>query len=268
MKSMTIGVIGCGNMGSAIVKGIVDKKILSSDTIFLYDKDPKKSQELAKETGVHQGDLLQIVRGSGVIIIAVKPQDYEELFKTITGDIVGQTLVSVMAGVRIETIEGYMSNKNPVVRAMPNMGAFASESMTCIAFNDQVALSKEIKEIFSGIGKVIEVDESLLDSVTSISGSGPAYLFYLAGAMIEAAEETGMEKKLAERLVLQTLYGSSLLLNTAGESTCELINKVASKGGTTEAALNVFEEQKMKETIKNAIKAAKQRSEQLAKGEK
>jgi pyrroline-5-carboxylate reductase len=266
MGNFTVGIIGCGNMGSAIVKGMVAKKVLSGDSIFLYDKDIQKSETLAGETGCALGELSQMVRGSDLLIIAVKPQDSEALFREIASDIVDQTIVSVMAGVSIEVITGRLGKKVPVVRAMPNMAAVVSEGVTCIARNDLVKRIEEVKSVFTGIGGVVEIEEKLMDAVTALSGSGPAYLFYLAGSMIEAAVDMGIDERKAEMLVKQTLYGASCLLQGSDETPEKLIKKVASKGGTTEAALGVFREDGLKEIIKTAIKKAGERSGELSKG--
>ncbi len=265
MGNFTVGIIGCGNMGSAIVRGMVEKKVLGGDSIFLYDKDIQKSETLAGKTGCALGELSRMVRGSDLLIIAVKPQDSEALFREIASDIADQTVVSVMAGVSIEVITGRLG-KVPVVRAMPNMAAVVSEGVTCIARNDLVKRMEEVKNIFTGIGSVVEIEEKFMDAVTALSGSGPAYLFYLAGSMIEAAVEMGIDERKAEMLVKQTLYGASCLLRGADENPEKLIEKVASRGGTTEAALGVFKEDDLKGIIKTAIKKARERSGELSKG--
>jgi pyrroline-5-carboxylate reductase len=266
MNNFTVGIIGCGNMGSAIARGLVTKKVLSGDAIFLYDKDIQKSETLAGKTGCALGELSQMVRGSDLLIIAVKPQDSEALFQEIASDIVDQTIVSVMAGVSMEVITRRLGKKVPVVRAMPNMAAAVSEGVTCIARNDLVKRMEEVKSVFAGIGSVIEIEEKFMDAVTALSGSGPAYLFYLAESMIEAAVEMGLDERKAEMLVEQMLYGASCLLRGADETPGELIRKVASKGGTTEAALWVFKKDDLKGIVKTAIKKARERSEELSKG--
>ncbi|MFC1480515.1 pyrroline-5-carboxylate reductase [Candidatus Omnitrophota bacterium] len=266
MKGLIVGIIGCGNMGSAIARGMVDGGIVACDSIFLYDKDIEKATQLAKETGCVQKDLSQLVQGSDFLVIAVKPQDFDALAGEIAGDIAEQTIVSVMAGISISAITGKLGREIPVVRAMPNMAAFVGESITCISCNSMVKRAEEVKDIFSGIGMVLELNEKLLDGATAISGSGPAYLFYLAEAMIDAARDAGFDERAAKEMVVQTLYGSAALLKSTGSSPEELIKKVASKGGTTEKALSVFDEKGLKSHIKAAILKAKQRSEELSRG--
>ena len=266
MKDFTLGIIGCGNMGGAIARGIREKGILSGDKVFLYDVDGGRVSSLAAETGFQMGELSQMVRGCDFLLLAVKPQDFDSLLKNIKADIVSQTIISVMAGVRIEKIIEKIGKNIPIARAMPNMAASVKEAVTCITFNSLVKDKSGINELFTGIGEVLEIEEGLMDAVTAISGSGPAYLFYLADAMIEAAKSEGISESEAKELVAQTLYGSSLLLKESSSSAGELIKKVASKGGTTEAALGVFDEKGLKSIIKEAVKKARERSSELSEG--
>ncbi|MDP8298987.1 MAG: pyrroline-5-carboxylate reductase [Candidatus Tantalella remota] len=267
MNNIIIGIIGCGNMGGAIARGIVKHGLLPAGSVFLYDKDTARMDALSDETGCSRGVLTQMVRGSDILIIAVKPQNAEELLSAIGGDITSQTVVSVMAGVTIETIEDKLGKGTPVARTMPNMGAFVGEAITGIAFNGAVKLTEEVNAIFSGIGKVVDVDESLMDEVTALSGSGPAYLFFLADAMMAAAEEMGFAPETARELISQTLFGAANILRDSKVPHGEMISRVASKGGTTEAALSVLEDKGVKDAIKAAIIKARDRSRELSRGE-
>jgi pyrroline-5-carboxylate reductase len=266
MINLKTGIIGCGSMGSAIARGMVERGIAEGKDIYLNDKDINKSSSLAKETGALDEDLCFVMSKSDFIIMAVKPQDFDHLSEGIVSEIAAQTIISVMAGIKISMIAEKFGKEVPIVRAMPNMGAFVGEGVTCLSYNSLVSKKEEVKSIFSSIGKVFEMDESALDAVTALSGSGPAYLFYLAEAMISAGVKAGLEGSLAGELVVQTLYGSSALLRQTGDSPEELIDKVASKGGTTEAALSVFENKDLKKIIEKAVEAAKERSEELSKG--
>ena len=266
MLEAKISIIGCGNMGGAIARGMVEKRIVSAGAILLSDIDNAKAQALAKETGAKVGELEQAVKDSDYLVIAVKPQDSGQILKEISSYIGDQTIVSIMAGVKIKGITEKLGKEVPVVRAMPNMGSFVGEGITCISRSLSVENLEDVKGIFSGIGKVLEVEEEALDAVTALSGSGPAYLFYLASAMISAGKKAGLDEATAKELVIQTLYGSASLLRKAEASAEELIRKVASKGGTTEAALSVFEEKKMKSVIEEAVEKAKKRSEELSRG--
>lgn len=266
MKNINIGIIGCGHMGGAIARGISNKKISGSGVIMLNDQDEAAAGILAKETGGVVQNLSEIAKNSEILIIAVKPQDSEVLLREMSANIAEQTVVSVMAGVMIRNICNSLGREVPVVRAMPNMGAFIGESMTAISHNSLVEDIGVVKSIFESVGKVVEVDESEIDAVTALSGSGPAYLFYLADAMADAGVRAGLEKEVSEELTLGTLLGAAKLLSSSKDSASELISKVASKGGTTEMALSIFEEKGLKAIIEEAILAAKKRSEELSKG--
>jgi pyrroline-5-carboxylate reductase len=266
MLNKKIGIIGCGNMGSAIVRGLVKKGVVRPESIFLNDKDEARSASLAKETGALDEDLCYVMQNSDIVLIAVKPQDFAHLAEGMAYEVSGQTIISIMAGVNTGAIAEKIKKEVPVARAMPNMGAFVGEGMTCISYNSLVGEKKEINAVFSGIGEVLEVDESAMDAVTAVSGSGPAYLFYLAQAMTEAAQAAGLEADVSEKLVKQTLQGAAKLLKDSGSGAEDLVKKVASKGGTTEKALSVFDESGMKEIVKTAVLEAKKRSEELSGG--
>ncbi|MBU0683010.1 MAG: pyrroline-5-carboxylate reductase [Candidatus Omnitrophica bacterium] len=264
MKLSKLGVVGCGNMGGAIVRGVIARKIINPECVFLNDKDKKKSECLFRETNGQIKELLPLIKEADIIIVAVKPQDFGEVLEIISKNINGQTIVSIAAGITIKTIIDKIGRQIPVVRVMPNMASFELAGMTCIAFNEEVKNADEIKNIFLGIGEVLEVEEHMMDSITALSGSGPAYLFYLAEAMNEAGCALGLEKDIVKKLVTQTLYGSAVFMKNTDSSPGDLIKMVASKGGTTSAALSVFTANKMKDIIKTAILKAKQRSEELS----
>jgi pyrroline-5-carboxylate reductase len=266
MLKINIGIIGCGNMAGAIVRGMVRKGIAGKGSILLNDKDISKANALAEETGCRREELHSVAQGSDVLLIAVKPQDSDVLLSEMSADIAGQTVISVMAGVRISQITAKLGKELPVARAMPNMAAFVGESITCVSYNSLVQMREEVKAVFSSIGKVLEVEEGSLDAVTALSGSGPAYLFYLADAMMSAGEKVGLDKATTNELVVQTLYGAAAFMKDSENSPEELIKKVASKGGTTEAALKVFSEMNFKMAVEEAIARAKQRSEELSGG--
>ena len=138
MSGMKIGIIGCGNMGSCLVRGMVDKGICEGNSILLNDKEESKAGALAGETGSRTEELRSVVKDSDILVIAVKPQDSDTLLRDIAADIDRQTIVSIMAGVRIEGIAKKLGKEVPIARAMPNMAALVSESITCISFNSMV----------------------------------------------------------------------------------------------------------------------------------
>jgi pyrroline-5-carboxylate reductase len=268
MINMIIGLIGCGNMGGALARGMVSGKLVLPENIYAHDTDEDKVARLVADVGCRRGELSQMVRGSDVLILAVKPADLAALAKEIAADIVGQTLLSVIAGARIKDITRVLGKESAVVRAMPNIAASVGRAVTCFTANDLVKKDARgaCREILSGIGKVIEVEESSMDAVTAISGSGPAYFFYLAETMIASAREEGLSSELADTLVKETFRGASSVMSSSGFSPSELIKKVASRGGTTEAALSVFEEEAFAGTVARAIHKARKRAGELSEG--
>ena len=264
MNKNTIGIIGCGNMGSSIARGMKENSALLFESVFLYDKDQKKMEDVAKETGFSQGEISQIVRGSDIIIVAVKPQDFDNLCAEIAADIVDQTVVSVMAGITISYIENKINSKTAIVRAMPNMGALMAKGITAICHNEVLTDISAINDIFSCVGEVVLASEKDFDVITAISGSGPAYLFYLAESMIKAGIDLGVDPVMSKKLVVETLFGAATILKNGKVTPRELIEKVASRGGTTEAALNVFKDRELDRIIIEAIGKAKDRSKELS----
>lgn len=267
MIKTIIGVVGCGNMGGAIVRGIVCRGVVPASDVYVYDLNEDKALALAEETGIHRADLKQTVRVANILFIAVKPVDFTALAEDISADIVEQTIVSVMAGVNISEIKSCFNKSVAVVRAMPNLPACVKQAVTCLASGENARIKgtlEKVGQIFSCIGDVVNVDEKDMDLVTALSGSGPAYLFALADAMLDAALEGGMDENTARKLISGTLFGSSVLLRTSKCSAGELINKVASKGGTTEAALSVFRERSFKGIVKEAVKKANVRSVEMS----
>ncbi|HNX90794.1 MAG TPA: pyrroline-5-carboxylate reductase [Candidatus Omnitrophota bacterium] len=268
MKDLRIGVMGCGNMGKAIVKGLVSKGIVPAGNIMVNDRDESRSSAVsAMFRGVKRGDVPKLMASSRYILLAVKPQDSQILLEELCGYARSHVFISIMAGITIGSLNKRLGPKVAVVRAMPNMAARIGESVTAVSFNKSVKNTRDIKLIFSSIGDVVEVKENQMDTVTAVSGSGPAYLFYLAEAMIRSAERHGIKGDSARRLVTQTLYGASALLRAEAKTAPgELVAAVASKGGTTERALAVFEEKEMAVIIDLAISMAKKRSGELSKG--
>ena len=269
MIKCAVGIIGCGNMGGAIARGIVSRGRIPAREVYMYDRDSDKAVQLAAETGCRRDNLSVIVRDSEILLIAVKPGDFKALTEVISADIGGAIITSIMAGVKISEIVSCLGKDFPIVRAMPNLAASLQQSVTCLTCNDkarEIGAIEKVKEIFLCIGDVVDVKENEMDIVTAISGSGPAYLFSLAEAMLEGAMEEGLSEDVARKLVSGTLTGASLLLKGSDNSPSELINMVASKGGTTEAALSVFTSEGFRDIVKKAIVKAKARSVEMSGG--
>ncbi len=252
LENKKIAIIGLGNMGQAIRDGILKNKLINKNQLLVSNK------QLTNKLVVNQGDIL---------IIAVKPQVIkivlEEIKDVISKD---KLIISIVAGVEIKSIEKFLCKKLKIIRVMPNLCAKVNQSVSCWIKNKNVN-DKDIKifkKIFQLIGTEIELkNENLLDQVTAISGSGPAYFFYLTELMEKAAIKIGLDKKLAYELVTQTLVGSSEYLKKSKESLKTLRQKVTSKGGTTEAAFNKIVDSEFESVFLSAIKSAYKRAIQL-----
>ena len=270
MIDKKIGIIGGGNMGEAIFSHLA-KKLEKSTKIMVSELDASRRDYLqTKYRIIVEIDNNVVVKYSDVIILAVKPQDLKSVLEKeiCCGVSENKLIISIAAGVTTKHIESFVGKTIPVVRAMPNMGAKIGAGITAIAGGSAVRPEhmKLAKTVLSVIGDVVEVDEKSLDAVTAISGSGPAYFFYLVEALTEAAMKLGLGKDVAGKLVLKTGLGSMKLLDALKEDAGNLRKKVTSKGGTTEAAFKVLEAKKVNETIIEAVKAAEKRSTELSGG--
>lgn len=266
----TIGFIGGGNMAEALIKGIINANVYKPENIFASDIRPERLSFLAKEYGVQTLDEnLTLAAKVDILLLCVKPQNMTEALQSIKDAIKEETLViSIAAGIKTANIAAELGDR-PIVRVMPNTPALIGEGASALFANDKaMPMLEKAKRIFSAVGKAVTVDqEDLIDAVTAVSGSGPAYYFLLMEEMIKAAVELGLPEPVAKDLVLQTAKGAGLLAVQAdktGEAPAELRKKVTSPGGTTEAALKVLAEGKFGPLVEAAIKRARDRSKELS----
>jgi len=260
---MKIGFIGAGNMGTAIIAGIH-----RTYTVCICEKDKTRVAALKRKYKVSVGDFAYIAKSCDVIVLAVKPQGMEEVVKELAGVINQKVLVvSIAAGITTKFLEKHLPVKMRVVRTMPNMPAQIGEGITGVSKGKNATVKdvKKVCEIFDCVGKTIVVDEKMLDALTAVSGSGPAYVFYFIECLVDAAMSLGFSQQQAIEVVGQTVIGSVHQMAELGECPKELRKKVTSKGGTTEAAMNVFTQAKVDAIFKDALKAAKNRGRELSK---
>ena len=269
VKQKTI-IFGIGAMGSALVKGWVTSKILAPSSVTAIDVDPEKCKKVAKQLKIKaMTDPSKALKGAGLILLAVKPQHMKELLSQ-AGPLFSQKalVVSIAAGVSTEQIEKGLPQGCPVVRVMPNTPALLGAGMAAVSPGSR-AKSADIKlvlHLFTAVGKAIQVTEGQMDLVTAVSGSGPAYVFHMVEAMVEAAVKGGLSRETALQLVSQTVYGAARMVLETGKSPEELRVQVTSPGGTTQAALTVMAEKGFKETVGAAIEAATRRGAELRRG--
>ena len=266
-----LAVLGTGKMGQALVAGLLGSGWRKPDEITATARSPERISELAGRYGIETTlDNAAAVAGADVIVLAVKPQDLDALLSEIADHVtVQQTILSVVAAIPTTHIESHLSHDVPVVRAMPNTPSVVHEGVAGIAGgrhaeDKHVALAAEV---LTHVGRVVIVPESYLDAVTAISGSGPAYFALLAEAMIEAGILLGLSREISTELVVQTMLGSAKMLRDEHMHPVELREMVTSPGGTTTRAIQVLEQSGVRAAFLNAIQAAMERSQELARGE-
>lgn len=266
-----LSVLGTGKMGQALVAGLLASGWRKPGEITATARSPERIAELAERYGVETTlDNSAAVAGADVVVLAVKPQDIDALLSEIADHVTPQqTILSVVAAIPTSHIESRLSNNVPVVRAMPNTPSVVHEGMAGIA-GGRHAEDKHVAiaaEVLTHVGRVVTVSESYLDAVTAISGSGPAYFALLAEAMIEAGILLGLSREISTDLVVQTMLGSAKLLRDEKMHPVELREMVTSPGGTTTRAIQVLEQSGVRAAFLNAIQAAMERSQELARGE-
>jgi pyrroline-5-carboxylate reductase len=260
MKKNIIGIIGGGNMGEALVKGLY-----TNHRVHLCEMHAPRVKYLkAKYKGIVLGGL-EVVEAASVIVFAVKPQDMEVLLKQIPGD-QNKLFISIAAGLTTKFFEKHLGDHVRVIRAMPNMPALIGEGITGICAGSH-AKSTDLKlaqSILGAIGQTVVVKESMIDAITAVSGSGPAYVFLFVEQWMSAAVSLGFSPEEAKQLVYKTLLGSAHLLEKSELDASTLRFKVTSKGGTTQAAMDIFLKGKFDKLMKDALTAAKKRAKELA----
>lgn len=264
---LTVGLIGAGNMGQAMLRGLLGTRTVSPARCCVTNKsNDERLARLVRDWGVRTTrDKARLVNDAAVIILAVKPPDMADVLREIAPHVQSRHLVvSVAAGVPLETIESHLGGV-PAVRAMPNTSAAVGASATAIcpgrwATDGHV---DTVREIFEAVGRVVVVPESLFDAVTGLSGSGPAYVYMLAEAMLEAGVRAGLPRATALELVSQTVLGAGKMLAESGEDPAGLRTRVTSPGGTTLAGIQALEESGFQAAVLEAIGRAARRSREL-----
>jgi pyrroline-5-carboxylate reductase len=267
---MKIAFIGGGDMGEAMLTALIEKKLAAPDDICVADVSKERLDFLKNKYRVAvSGSNREAITGKDVIVLAVKPQTLPEVLTGLKGSLKATQLVlSIMAGVRINKIGEGLGHKR-IVRSMPNTPARIGSGVTGWTATPEVTPSQKdsARVILGAMGKEIYFDdEKYIDMVTAVSGSGPAYIFLLAEALTEAAVNIGLPRQEAETLVVQMVFGSANLLVKSGQPPAELRRNVTSKGGTTEAALKVFENGGFNILVEDAVKAAYLRAKELGNG--
>ncbi|MCL2484844.1 MAG: pyrroline-5-carboxylate reductase [Endomicrobia bacterium] len=261
--------IGSGNMAGAIISGLLQSKLVKPENIVCNDVVKEKVVALSEKYGVSIAEnKAEAIIGSDIIFLSVKPQNMPGVFDEIKQFVKkGAIIISIAAGITTKFIEDSIGKEVAVIRAMPNTPALVLEGSTALCKGRFVSEDRlrRVKSLFSAIGKTVIVPEEKFDVITALSGSGPAYVFYLCELMQKAAEEMGLEKEVAEAFAVQTVYGSGKMLETTKTPAKALKEIVKSPNGTTEAALKYFESQNLSSIVLKAMQEAAKRSKELSK---
>lgn len=260
--------VGAGNMAEAIVSGMVAGSFCAPEKIIMTDVRPERLADLENEYGVSTSTDNDVVKNAEIVVLAVKPQVMTDVLKGIAPVLRKETLIiSIAAGITTAKIEAALGGKRRIVRVMPNTPALVGQGASAIAAGENAdEADLDVTETILGcVGLTVRVNEKEIDAVTALSGSGPAYVFYLLEGMLAAAEKMGLDKETARKLALKTVEGAARLMEDSGEAADALRAKVTSKGGTTEAAIRSLDESGVKEAVIQALLAAQKRSIELSK---
>ena len=259
--------IGAGSMAEAIISGIIDKGMDPACIWAGNRSDRDRLSRLEKEYGINGASSLEeLLAGAATVVLAVKPKDVLTVLQAARPYITENMLIlSVAAGVSTASLEAILQAEIPIIRAMPNTSAAVGQSATALTGNryaDSHHLAAAL-ELFQAIGTVSLVSEDMLDSVTGLSGSGPAYIYYLVEAMEKAASSLTLDEKAAKQLIIQTLIGAADMLKQSPKTPAELRREVTSPGGTTEAGIRVLESFRVQEAFTACIQEAARQSERM-----
>jgi pyrroline-5-carboxylate reductase len=267
MKTRRLGFLGAGNMASALIQGLLHGQVLPPERILASDVKIDHLERLSTEHGIRTTmDNHQLLRESDVVVLAVKPQVIDRVLTEIGGDVrADQLVVSVAAGVPLEALESRLPAGSRVVRTMPNTPATVQAGATAIAGGAHASADdvRVAREMFEAVGRVVVVEEALLDAVTGLSGSGPAYVMLIIEALADGGVKVGLHRDTALLLAAQTVFGSAKLLLETGEHPGRLKDMVTSPGGTAIAGLHTLESGALRKTLIDAVECASKRAAEL-----
>ncbi|MEG0899250.1 MAG: pyrroline-5-carboxylate reductase [Oscillospiraceae bacterium] len=258
---MKVGFIGCGNMATAIIKGVVESGTLKSEDIFVYDLDNEKTNQCSAKYGVNLvANEKDLVSNVDAIVLAIKPKNFEGLLPNIDEDLKEKNplIISIAAGKTLDFISSFFSYRPALVRVMPNINAKVGEAMCAYCDNNLItdAHEKLVCTIFSSIGKVMKLEEQFFPLFGVIAGSAPAFAYLFIDSLARAAVKKGMSKQIALEIAAQTVYGSAKLIMEGNEHPWELIDQVCSPGGTTIEGITSLQADGFESAIERAVDRA------------
>ncbi len=267
LKNKMVGFIGTGNMGEALIHGLLHGHLCRPEQIICSDVRPERLKAIREASGVRgTSHNVEVVKQADIIILSVKPQIMKQVIEEITKYLdLSKLIISIAAGVPLETIESCAQKELKLVRVMPNICVSVREGASAIAAGKHIHKEDLMiaKAIFDSVGKSLFIEENLLDAVTGLSGSGPAYIFLMIDALADAGVKVGLSRSDSLILASQTVLGAAKMLIETGEHPGKLKDMVTSPGGTAIAGLHTLEEGGVRTTLINAVEVATQRSKAL-----
>ncbi len=263
-----IGFIGAGNMATAIIDGLLRNKTVAPQNINVFDINEEQLKKMAEKGVRTEKTAVSVVENSHIIVLAVKPQNYQDVLGGIKKSVdESKIFVSIAAGISISSVQTALGCKCPMVRVMPNTPLLLGKGASALCPSENISQEDFalIKNMFALNGTVEVFTENHMNQIISVNGSSPAYVYLFAKAMADYAQECGIDYNSALNLIVTTLEGSAAMLKDSGDTPDTLIKKVSSPGGTTVAALNTLEEYKFYEGIKEAMRSCTKRAEELGK---
>jgi pyrroline-5-carboxylate reductase len=254
-------------MAEAIIGGLLAGNVCRPESLWATDPVSERCDRLKSRFGVHVGaDNRQAAAWADIVLLAVKPQMLTPVLQEIGGELHRVLVISIAAGVTIQTIMNQAPGAGRIVRAMPNMPALVGEGMTAVSWNGSLPQDDQevVRAVFQSVGRVMSMEERLMNAVTGLSGSGPAYVFQAIEALADGGVKMGLPRQTAELLAAQTVYGAAKMVLESGEHPAKLKDRVASPGGTTIAGLHRLEEGRFRATLMGAVEAATKRAQELA----
>lgn len=270
LRDKTLAVLGAGMMGSALARGLVHAGAMPASGIRLFDKHSDKAESLAADLGkgaTASTSLKDAITGADLVLLAVKPPMIGSVLSEIASQLTPSHLViSIAAGIRLDTMESILAGDIPVIRTMPNTPCLVGKGATALSRGSHAteAHLHLAESLFASVGVSVEVPERLLDAVTGLSGSGPAYVYLMIEALADGGVKEGLTRDIARLLAAQTVLGAAQMVLSSDQHPAQLKDNVTTPGGTTIAALHVLERAGIRTALIDAIQAAAERSRELS----
>jgi pyrroline-5-carboxylate reductase len=266
-EKIRVGFLGAGRMATALAKGLISAKFAAADSIVASDPHSSARESFSTQSGARATESnLEVVRSSNVMILAVKPQNTTEVLSDVRAEITPKHLViSIAAGVSVDTLISFLGTGARLVRVMPNTPCLVSVGASAFALGGAAtsADGELVRRLLSTVGIAVELPEPMLDAVTGLSGSGPAYVYQVIEALSDGGVWMGLSRDVATKLAAQTVLGAAQMVLQTGQSPAVLKDAVASPGGTTIAGLHALESGGLRAALMNAVRAATLRSREL-----